>query len=549
MALLGLLCKAIKTMDQRFPANLEHDFQKSLEPRFAIPLHVTSIMVLVISAFSLFFDGVSVDDALSLFLAFQHICLILLSVLVIFIVFLRRWLRVVNLELMALVAVIVGLVPICFGGKWYAAQLFGRDPRQAFGAGVEASEMHVVMDLTVATVATCVVMPIRSQLLWVVPTFGTCLLCVVMLLTSSQFPDDMPMLLLHVCCVNCLSILAGFRNESHLRKEWLAERKVVKQIDISEKQKQAFYHLLDRMCDCLIHLGPDLTILGPCRKLAAMLFLPSGKVLQGSRFCDCISTRVDQDRFIEAMSKGASNDDPAGILPLHLKDSQQQEVQVHMYYTSFNDQDDSPHHIVGIVEAGEQRSVANPVHQHDDPDPMIALTRGGCFPSSSHGESDSYSESEGSVVLESATGSDLGEASVAFRDNEFLNIVSCTTGFTSLCGSIGSDEHFLDWIRNKNEFVSYVHDVGNRFISIPQFKGRLLLVPPAAYRARIVYVADSVVLNAVTDYGDVDDCTQSRLTLRISLNGIRQLHIHRKPKARRATSTKHPSQSSRLTSL
>jgi len=548
MALLGLLCKAIKTMDQRFPANLEHDFQKSLEPRFAIPLHVTSIMVLVISAFSLFFDGVSVDDALSLFLAFQHICLILLSVLVIFIVFLRRWLRVVNLELMALVAVIVGLVPICFGGKWYAAQLFGRDPRQAFGAGVEASEMHVVMDLTVATVATCVVMPIRSQLLWVVPTFGTCLLCVVMLLTSSQFPDDMPMLLLHVCCVNCLSILAGFRNESHLRKEWLAERKVVKQIDISEKQKQAFYHLLDRLCDCLIHLGPDLTMVGPCRKLAAMLFFPAGRALQGNSFCDYISTREDRDRFIAAMGKGSSEEDPAGILPLHLKDSQNQEVQVHMYYTSFKDQDDSPHHFIGIVEASAERQVEQSLHHRVYPDCNLALAGVGCLESGTPSESDCYTESEGSVTLESATGSDLGEVSVAFKDDDPLTIVSCTAGFTSLCGSIGRDEELLDWIVDKDKFLCYVQSVGNRFLSIPEFEGHLMLIPPVASRAGIVYRVESVLLTAVTDAGHVDDSSESRLTLRITLSGIR-LCRRRNRKVRRMPPRERLSQRHKSTSL
>jgi len=300
---------------------------------------------------------------------------------------------------------------------------------------------------------------------------------------------------------------------------------------------------------CLLHLGPDLTIQGPCPKLAAMLFLPAGKALQGSRLSDCISTREDQDRFVAAMNKGASEEDPAGILPLHLKDSLNQEVQVHMYYTSFNEQNGSPRHIIGIVEAGAERNVGESGHQRDVPENYIALTGRGCSQSVSSGGSDGYSEREGSVALESAAGSDAGEASVVFRDNGSLNIVSCTTGFTSLCGPIGRDEQLLDWIVNDEEFAGYVQHVRDRFLAIPQFRGPLTLVPPGAFRAGVVYEADSVLLNAVTDSGQVDDPSQSRLTLRISLNGTRQLHIHRKPKARRATSTKHPSQSSRLTSL
>jgi len=343
--------------------------------------------------------------------------------------------------------------------------------------------------------------------------------------------------MLHTCCAHCFSIYAGFRNESHLRKEWLAQRKVEKQIHTSEKQKQAFYQVLDRLCDCLIHLGPDFTILGPCRKLAAMLFLPNGKALQGSCFCDCISTREDQDRFVVAMNENTSEEDPAGIMNFHLKDSLNQEVQVHMYYTSFNDQDGSRHHIIGIVEAGAERKVADESAGRDS------------FHPASFRESDCYSESEASVALESATGSDVGEASVVFRDNDSLNIVSCTAGFTSLCGPIGQDEQLLDWIVNKDQFAGYVQHVRDRFLTIPPFEGPLKLVPAVASRANILYVAESVLLTAVTDSGQVDDLSQSRLTLRITLNGIRDLHRRRKPKARRAASTKHPSQCNQLASL
>merc|ERR1712007_399444 len=143
--------------------------------------------------------------------------------------------------------------------------------------------------------------------------------------------------------------------------------------------------------------GPDLTIQGPCPKFAAMLFLPAGKALQGSRLSDCISTREDQDRFVAAMNKGASEEDPAGILRLHLKDSLDQEVQVHMYHTSFNDQDGSPHHIIGIVEAGAERNVGESWRQHDVPENDLALTGRGCLQSGSSGGSDRYSIREGSV--------------------------------------------------------------------------------------------------------------------------------------------------------
>jgi len=509
-------------------------------------------MLMVSSVWTLLSSPVDFDDTLSLYLSIQRICMILLSVVSMSIVLLRRrmarCLCAVNFELLFVLLFVTALVLACAGGKWYAAQLLGRDPRLAFGDGVVASEMNVIMGLTVATVATCVIMPIRSHLMWIVPTSGTFMLCFVMLLTSSQYADDLPILLFHICCVNCLSIFAGFRNESHLRKEWLAQRRVEKHIDISEKQKQAFYHLLDRLCDCLIHLGPDLTMVGPCRKLAAMLFFPAGRALQGNSFCDYISTREDRDRFIAAMGKGSSEEDPAGILPLHLKDSQNQEVQVHIYYTSFNDQYDSPHHFIGIVEASAERQVEQSLHHRVSPGCNLALAGVGCLESGTPGESDCYTESEGSVTLESATGSDLGEVSVAFKDDDPLTIVSCTAGFTSLCGSIGRDEELLDWIVDKDKFLCYVQSVGNRFLSIPEFEGHLMLIPPVASRAGIVYRVESVLLTAVTDAGHVDDSSESRLTLRITLSGIR-LCRRRNRKVRRMPPRERLSQRHKSTSL
>merc|ERR1712007_13468 len=97
--------------------------------------------------------------------------------------------------------------------------------------------------------------------------------------------------------------------------------------------------------------------------LATTLFLANGTSLQGNSFCDYIASVVDRDRFVEAMGRGSSKENPAGVLPLHLRDAQSREVQVHVYYTSFHGQDDSPYHIIGITEAGAWENDANPVEE------------------------------------------------------------------------------------------------------------------------------------------------------------------------------------------
>merc|ERR1712007_187926 len=215
-----------------------------------------------------------------------------------------------------------------------------------------ASEVMAIMVISTVTTATCLAMPLRSHLLWVLPMVGMCTFCVATALASSPYPQALPELLFYACALSGFSMLGGVRNESHLRKEWLTKRQIVKQTDLSEKQRQCFLHLLNRLCDCLLHLGPNLEILEPCPKLAAMLCVSNGTSLQGSNFCDCIVRGEDQDRFIQATGKSTSKEDHAGILPLHLRDIEARKVQVQVYYTSFHGQDGSPYHIVGVAEAG-----------------------------------------------------------------------------------------------------------------------------------------------------------------------------------------------------
>merc|ERR1712007_416073 len=270
-----------------------------------------------------------------------------------------------------------------------------------------ASEVMAIMVINIVTTATCLAMPLRSHLLWVLPTVGMCTFCVATALASSPYPQALPELLFYVCALSGFSILGGVRNESHLRKEWLAERQIVKQTDISEKQRQGFLHLLNRLCDCLLHLGPNLEIMEPCPNLAAMLFFTNGAPLQGSSFCDYIASREDQDRFIEVMGKGSSEEDPAGILPLHLRDAQNREVQVHAYYTSFNGKDDLPYHIIGIAEAGAWENIAKPVDGLSvcrNVSPAIETPR-----SASSESSDETVKSE--LTLTSVLGADLSEVS------------------------------------------------------------------------------------------------------------------------------------------
>jgi len=342
---------------------------------------------------------------------------------------------------------------------------------------------------------------------------------------------NFPVLMFFLCCANAVSLFAGYRNESHLRKEWSGQRKIEKQTSISEKQQHAFKHLLHRMFDCMLQLGPNLEIVEPCPNLAAMLFLTNAQALQGSRFCDYIASREDQDSFVATLGKDISEDEPAGILPLHLRDTQSREVQVHVYYTSFHDQDDSLHHIIGIVEAGEREGVANPVER---PTNSVSRTTTRNSLASSSESGDDRSESE--ITLQSVANSNLGEVSLTFGDTEGLTVISCTPGFTTLCGPIGDSPQLIDWIVDKDRFIGVVQIYVNSFCSAQDFDlGQVRLRTPSATSAGIEYLINECTVDAIR-FAHGDEPSDGRYTVQI---GFR--NIQRRSCKRRKRQAVHPS--------
>merc|ERR1712007_244003 len=159
-----------------------------------------------------------------------------------------------------------------------------------------------------------------------------------------------------------------------------------------------------------------------------------------------------------------SGDELAGIVPLHLRDSQSREAQVHVYHTSFYDRDDSRYHIIGIAEAGAWRGVAEPVEemglQHRGSTTMERAS------SVSAGFGSEASDSETTLELEA--GSDLCEISVTSDDTAGCTILRCTPGFTGLCGPINDSAKLVAWMRDEEKFREDVEECADTFYSLHQ---------------------------------------------------------------------------------
>jgi len=433
-----------------------------------------------------------------------------------------------------------------FCGQWYIAQLFGRDPYQAFGSDVEASECFLLLFMGLVSITCCSAMPIRAHLTWVVPTWGVSMFCFVTWATSTPHLGALPSLLGALCCVNGLAVFGALKNDSHLRKEWLAQRQIEKQKDLSEKQRQGFSHILHRMCDCLLHLGRDFEITEPSPNLAAMLFLADETRLQDKCFCDFLASVDDHTRFVAAVGKGVSDEEPAGTIPLHLRDTQGRHVQVHAHFTCFDALDGTPNYIVGIVEAGEpgeqfvgaESAEAQGV-SHNDPKTTAEGRPVRERSSPSIDSSASLSESE--MALQPVSCSDLGEVSVTIDDSPGFNIISCTSGFTALSGPIGGGTKLTDLIVDPREFQVFLQENIEEFIAGHDFE-KLVLRTPSARAAGIEYVVTSVTLDAIDYCGDASK--EYPFTMRVRLGTIRQ-----RPQRHDRRGTSRTSSKERLTRL
>jgi len=534
---MALLVRFCKTLDQRFPASQECAFKQSLEPSFVVPMYTAAVASIAATLWSQWSLGGRVTDSVSLIIASKNICTVLLMLSIILALVLRRWiarrLGFIDLEYVSAVLVPIGLTIWSLGGKWYAAQLVGRDPRQFWGDWSGAGEINLVMKVIISTTFCCVLLPMRTHVSCAVSIFCISMFFVVTLTTSSPYPENVFVLMFYLCCSSGFLMIAGSRQESHLRKEWLAQRQIEKHVDISEKQRTGFAHLLDRLCDCLLQLGPNFEIMEPCPNLAAMLFIRNENQLQGTCFCDYIAVSEDRDSFVAAMDIISSEQGLSGVIAVRFRDGQSRQVKVHVFYTCFHDLDGSPYYIIGVVEAGARAEVAEPEVACTEPveevglhDAMSndALSRTTSRTTSSarlvpSEAEDETSHSESDMSLESISGSDFGDISVTIDDD--CTIISCTPGFTALCGPIGDGLKLTEFVVDADRFSGFVQDHVNRFLFSKQFgDGDITVRTPSATSVGLEYVASDVAVNAIS--GQIDSLTAPFCTLRISFQDIHQ---------------------------
>jgi len=179
------------------------------------------------------------------------------------------------------------------------------------------------------------------------------------------------------------------------------------------------------------------------------------------------------------------------------------------------------------VEAAERAEIAGPV---------LGLATSGEASDSNHlgpstigeavaGLDDTGSPSQSDIPLESVeASSDLDEVAVTVSDGEGLPIISCTPGFTRLCGASSVGARLKDWIADSKweRFSSWIKIKTDEFAWLTAFDDRLVLSTPCATHAGIEYVVEDCTLQAISETVSDDTLQDGRYALRMRLESIKQ---------------------------
>ncbi len=116
--------------------------------------------------------------------------------------------------------------------------------------------------------------------------------------------------------------------------------------------------LLSGMCDAVVHLASDLTIVGPCRNLRSLLLIPTHFESMSRKLHDYMNGD-DGERFSGHLHSGALSHDSFLQLPSHplhvsLRDEATNNVPVELFCVSIADLNGSWRHVVGIKDNSER---------------------------------------------------------------------------------------------------------------------------------------------------------------------------------------------------
>jgi len=140
-------------------------------------------------------------------------------------------------------------------------------------------------------------------------------------------------------------------HKEHVREKWLANQKVYNQELELETRYAALQALLNRYCDCVIHLGPEHEILEHNDNLAALLLHSGGsggQTLRGRSLHSLLAHEEDKARLTEQLVR---SDAVNNTVSVGIRDALGRVFKVDLTHACFRDANSERHHLLGIAES------------------------------------------------------------------------------------------------------------------------------------------------------------------------------------------------------
>eukprot|EP00931_Biecheleriopsis_adriatica_P033081 TRINITY_DN19226_c0_g2_i1.p1 TRINITY_DN19226_c0_g2~~TRINITY_DN19226_c0_g2_i1.p1 ORF type:complete len:734 (-),score=79.13 TRINITY_DN19226_c0_g2_i1:201-2402(-) len=216
------------------------------------------------------------------------------------------------------------------------------------------TELQSLLIIDCIITASCLFLPVRCCILWIVPGVAIFGYAAFVLLAVGIEPS----LLLSYFVLFCLFLFAlagAFRNEIHSRAKFIAQKDIV-ELSTWAKGMQT---VAETLCDVVLEVTPDLVIVGTGAREASLF----GRSVQGRLFTDLL---IDTDRSRFTAALGTSQTGLPICLPVTLKNdevchhgSECSLIEAQLLLVNTNGQ--SPRYLIGMQVDRSERPAAPPV--------------------------------------------------------------------------------------------------------------------------------------------------------------------------------------------
>jgi hypothetical protein len=347
--------------------------------------------------------------------------------------------RLLNWEILYTSVTTAFMVALCIGNRWTIAKIYVQDPSETWVIDPRGAEGSLALSVDAITTITCLFVPVRMHLKWIPPVFGNVAFCVCFGVWGSPFPGALPVNTFKLFLLTCCALWGAWRNESEVRKNYLAQGIVHRKSHELEVQHAGASCILERLCDVLLELDSDFSICESSPRLAALLFHPSPLDLKARDFCNLIASKEDRLRFVNAMRE----DSPiSSMVQLNLRDCQGREFGVYLHHArTFGIVTEKYGYLVALVE----------IQERAPPDASAEMSFTHVDTPASR-EVD-HSESEASLPLVAEASKNI--AAWIDAKSPGLEIAKCSAGFT-VFGPIVSECRFVEMIANPQTFMKWM---------------------------------------------------------------------------------------------